>query len=141
MMILVMWAHGARHPHSGQEGNCDGNVDAESPKSSGNIGARDCDGKQLKASTRCRDERARGSKAEVETSSRKPAEQNAQPPDLPKQDYIHVRTRKCLLLQNFASPCHAFSRRSFCPCANNKSSTLFSSRFHLISAFRTASSI
>ncbi|TQE12432.1 hypothetical protein C1H46_002085 [Malus baccata] len=141
MMILVVWAHGARHPHQGQEGDCDGNANVESPKSSGNIGARDCDGKWLKALTRCKDERARGSKVESETSSSKPAEQNAQPPNSPKQDYIHVRIRRGILLQNLAGPCPAFPRRSFCFCANNNSSALFSSRFHLIPAPRTTSSI
>ncbi|KAM1065587.1 hypothetical protein ACFX2B_020880 [Malus domestica] len=69
-------------------------ADDESPKSSGNICASDCDGKRLKTSARCRDESARESKAEAETSSGKPAEQNAQPPDPPKQDYIHVRARR-----------------------------------------------
>nr|QCY41191.1 basic helix-loop-helix transcription factor 1 [Eriobotrya japonica] len=66
----------------------------ESPKSSGNIGASDCDGKRLKTSACCRDESTRELKAEAETSSGKPAEQNAQPPDPPKQDYIHVRARR-----------------------------------------------
>lgn len=52
----------------------------------------DCDGKRLKASG-SRDEN-RDSKAEVETSSGKPVEQNPQPADPPKQDYIHVRARR-----------------------------------------------
>ncbi|XP_048440681.1 transcription factor BHLH094-like [Pyrus x bretschneideri] len=69
-------------------------ADDESPKSSGNIGASDCDAKRLKTSSRCRNESTRELKAEVETSSGKPAEQNAQPPDPPKQDYIHVRARR-----------------------------------------------
>ncbi|CAN6550622.1 unnamed protein product [Malus baccata var. baccata] len=85
--------HGGGHGGASRKRR-DANADAESPKTSGNIGARDCDGKRLKASTRCRDESARESKAEAETSSGKPAEQNAQPPDPPKQDYIHVRARR-----------------------------------------------
>lgn len=65
----------------------------DSPKSSGNIGANDCDGKRLKTAARCRDENLEA-KAEAETSSGKPAEHNTQPPDPPKQDYIHVRARR-----------------------------------------------
>lgn len=52
----------------------------------------DCDGKRLKTSG-CKDENHE-SKPEAEPSSGKPAEQNAQPPDTPKQDYIHVRARR-----------------------------------------------
>ncbi|XP_050373312.1 transcription factor BHLH089 isoform X2 [Argentina anserina] len=65
----------------------------ESPKSSGNIGANDCDGKRIKTAGRCGDENVEA-KAEVETSSGKPVEQKTQPPDPPKQDYIHVRARR-----------------------------------------------
>lgn len=53
----------------------------------------DCDGKRLKTAARSRDE-TRESKAEAETSSGKPVEQSTQPPDPPKQDYIHVRARR-----------------------------------------------
>lgn len=53
----------------------------------------DCDGKRLKTAARCRDENLEA-KAEAETSSGKPAEHNTQPPDPPKQDYIHVRARR-----------------------------------------------
>lgn len=67
----------------------------DSPKgvstSSGN-GVNDCDGKRLKTSG-CKDENHE-SKPEAEPSSDKPAEQNARPPDPPKQDYIHVRARR-----------------------------------------------
>ncbi|CAL2231567.1 unnamed protein product [Prunus armeniaca] len=65
----------------------------ESPKSSGHIGGSDCDGKRLKTAARSRDE-TRESRAEAETSSGKPVEQSTQPPDPPKQDYIHVRARR-----------------------------------------------
>nr|XP_011463412.1 PREDICTED: transcription factor bHLH79 isoform X2 [Fragaria vesca subsp. vesca] len=68
--------------------------DESSPKSSGNIGAGDCDGKRHKTGGRCGDENHEA-KAEVETSSGKPVEQSTtQPPDPPKQDYIHVRARR-----------------------------------------------
>ncbi|PRQ41269.1 putative transcription factor bHLH family [Rosa chinensis] len=67
--------------------------DESSPKSSGNIGANGCDGKRLKTAGRCGDENLEA-KAEAETSSGKPVEQNTQPPDPPKQDYIHVRARR-----------------------------------------------
>ncbi|BBG94156.1 BIG PETAL P [Prunus dulcis] len=53
----------------------------------------DCDGKRLKTAARSRDETCE-SKAEAETSSGKPVEQSTQPPDPPKQDYIHVRARR-----------------------------------------------
>ncbi|XP_039006318.1 transcription factor BHLH089-like isoform X2 [Hibiscus syriacus] len=54
----------------------------------------DCDGKRLKASVGT-DER-QDSKADAEPSSGKPVEEKAQPPppEPPKQDYIHVRTRR-----------------------------------------------
>ncbi|KAM5566624.1 hypothetical protein ABKV19_014994 [Rosa sericea] len=53
----------------------------------------DCDGKRLKTAGRCGDENLEA-KAEAETSSGKPVEQNTQPPDPPRQDYIHVRARR-----------------------------------------------
>ncbi|XP_010257697.1 PREDICTED: transcription factor bHLH79-like isoform X1 [Nelumbo nucifera] len=62
--------------------------------SSGND-VNDCDGKRLKVS-RSKDENG-DSKTETEASSgarNKPAEQNTQPPERPKQDYIHVWARK-----------------------------------------------
>ncbi|XP_061991575.1 transcription factor BHLH089 isoform X1 [Rosa rugosa] len=71
----------------------DADEEESSPKSSGNIGANDSDGKRLKTAGRCGDENLEA-KAEAETSSGKPVEQNTQPPDPPKQDYIHVRARR-----------------------------------------------
>ncbi|XP_022725574.1 transcription factor BHLH089-like isoform X3 [Durio zibethinus] len=59
--------------------------------SSGNT-MNDDDEKRLKASG-SRDEN-HDSKAEAEPSSGKPVEQKAQPPEPPKQDYIHVRARR-----------------------------------------------
>ncbi|XWS68898.1 hypothetical protein CRYUN_Cryun04dG0133200 [Craigia yunnanensis] len=59
--------------------------------SSGNV-MNDGDGKRLKASGG-RDEN-HDSKSEAEPSSGKPVEQKAQPPEPPKQDYIHVRARR-----------------------------------------------
>ncbi|XP_010272169.1 PREDICTED: transcription factor bHLH79-like isoform X2 [Nelumbo nucifera] len=62
--------------------------------SSGND-VNDCDGKRLKVSG-SKDENG-DSKAEVEASSdagNKAAEQNTQPPERLKQDYIHVRARR-----------------------------------------------
>ncbi|KAE8730230.1 Transcription factor BPE [Hibiscus syriacus] len=58
---------------------------------SGN-GVSICDRKKLKASG-CRDEND-DSKLEAESSSGKLVEQKAQPPEPPKQDYIHVRARR-----------------------------------------------
>ncbi|KAL9424059.1 hypothetical protein AB3S75_036022 [Citrus x aurantiifolia] len=52
----------------------------------------DSDGKRIKTSG-SRDDN-HNSKAEAEPSSVKPAEQNSQPPEPPKQDYIHVRARR-----------------------------------------------
>ncbi|KDO82684.1 hypothetical protein CISIN_1g024344mg [Citrus sinensis] len=52
----------------------------------------DSDGKRIKTSG-SRDDNHH-SKAEAEPSSVKPAEQNSQPPEPPKQDYIHVRARR-----------------------------------------------
>ncbi|XP_024022584.1 transcription factor BHLH089 [Morus notabilis] len=70
-------------------------VEDDSPKgvstSSGN-GVNDCDGKRLKT-LGCKEENHE-SKAEAELSAGKPAEQNARPPEPPKQDYIHVRARR-----------------------------------------------
>ncbi|KAF7809221.1 transcription factor BHLH089-like [Senna tora] len=56
-------------------------------------GVNDGEGKRLKTSVN-RNE-SRDPKAEAETSSGKPAEQNTEPtPEPPKQDYIHVRARR-----------------------------------------------
>lgn len=55
-------------------------------------GVNDSDGKRIKTSG-SRDDN-HNSKAEAEPSSVKPAEQNSQPPEPPKQDYIHVRARR-----------------------------------------------
>ncbi|XP_058008809.1 transcription factor BHLH089 isoform X4 [Hevea brasiliensis] len=55
-------------------------------------GVSDTDAKRLKASGD-RDEN-HDSKADAEPSSGKHVEQNAQPPEPPKQDYIHVRARR-----------------------------------------------
>lgn len=52
----------------------------------------DSDGKRIKTSG-SRDDN-HNSKAEAEPSSVKPAEQNSQLPEPPKQDYIHVRARR-----------------------------------------------
>ncbi|XP_037491717.1 transcription factor BHLH089-like [Jatropha curcas] len=52
----------------------------------------DSDAKRLKTSGN-RDEN-HDSKTEAEPSSGKPVEQNTQPPEPPKQDYIHVRARR-----------------------------------------------
>ncbi|KAK9277538.1 hypothetical protein L1049_007082 [Liquidambar formosana] len=75
----------------------DAGKEDESPKavstSGGNgNGMIDNDGKRMKTSG-SRDEN-RNAKAEMEESSGKPAEQNAQPSEPPKQDYIHVRARR-----------------------------------------------
>ncbi|GLT41591.1 hypothetical protein SLA2020_156430 [Shorea laevis] len=59
--------------------------------SSGN-GVNDGDGKRLKTSG-CMDVNQE-SKVEAEHGSGKPVEQKAQPPEPPKQDYIHVRARR-----------------------------------------------
>ncbi|KAK6922095.1 Myc-type, basic helix-loop-helix (bHLH) domain [Dillenia turbinata] len=59
--------------------------------SSGNA-MNDSDGKRLK-SQRSREENHE-SKTDMEANSGKPVEQMAQPPDPPKQDYIHVRARR-----------------------------------------------
>ncbi|KAK6931156.1 Myc-type, basic helix-loop-helix (bHLH) domain [Dillenia turbinata] len=71
------------------------NADDDSMKivstSSGNA-MSDSDGKRLK-SQRSREENHE-LKTDMETNSGKPVEQNAQPPDPPKQDYIHVRARR-----------------------------------------------
>ncbi|KAJ4711223.1 Transcription factor [Melia azedarach] len=72
-------------------------VEDESAKvvstSSGNgNGVNDSDGKRIKTSG-SRDEN-HNSKTEAEPSSGKPVEQNSQPPEPPKQDYIHVRARR-----------------------------------------------
>ncbi|XP_044480717.1 transcription factor BHLH089-like [Mangifera indica] len=70
-------------------------VEDESPKvvstSTGN-GVNDSDGKRIKTSG-SRDDN-QNSKADIEPSSGKPVEQNSQPPEPPKQDYIHVRARR-----------------------------------------------
>ncbi|OAY61496.1 transcription factor BHLH089 [Manihot esculenta] len=55
-------------------------------------GMSDADAKRLKTSEN-RDENP-DPKADAELSSGKPVEQNAQPPEPPKQDYIHVRARR-----------------------------------------------
>lgn len=63
--------------------------------SNGNDNAEDasCDGKRLKSRDGNRDSKAGG--AESERSSEKPVDQSAiQPPEPPKQDYIHVRARR-----------------------------------------------
>ncbi|KAJ7953717.1 transcription factor bHLH79 [Quillaja saponaria] len=61
--------------------------------SNGGNGVHDCNGKRLKTSG-CRDESC-DAKAEAEPSSGKTVEQNTQqPPEPPKQDYIHVRARR-----------------------------------------------
>ncbi|XP_038692814.1 transcription factor BHLH089-like isoform X2 [Tripterygium wilfordii] len=53
----------------------------------------ECNGKRRKSSA-CRDETGE-SKAKAETSGGKASEkQNTQPPEPPKQDYIHVRARR-----------------------------------------------
>ncbi|KAJ9187569.1 hypothetical protein P3X46_003010 [Hevea brasiliensis] len=55
-------------------------------------GVSDSDTKKLKTSG-SRDDN-RNSKTDAETSSGKHVEQNVQPPEPPKQDYIHVRARR-----------------------------------------------
>ncbi|KAG8498446.1 hypothetical protein CXB51_004946 [Gossypium anomalum] len=60
--------------------------------SSGN-GVSFGDGKKLKASG-CREENDDSKVEAAEPSSGKPVEQNAKPPEPPKQDYIHVRARR-----------------------------------------------
>lgn len=56
------------------------------------IGQNDSDGKRIKTSGSRDDNHS--SKAEEEPSLGKLAEQNSQPPEPPKQDYIHVRARR-----------------------------------------------
>lgn len=60
--------------------------------SSNGNGVNDSDAKRLKTSG-SRDENL-DSKTDAEPSSGKPVEQNTQPPEPPKQDYIHVRARR-----------------------------------------------
>ncbi|XP_050237488.1 transcription factor BHLH089 [Mercurialis annua] len=61
--------------------------------SSGNgNGLNDSDAKRLKSSGNLDDDH--DSKIEAEPSSGKHVEQNTQPPEPPKQDYIHVRARR-----------------------------------------------
>ncbi|KAH7570186.1 hypothetical protein ACOSP7_018173 [Xanthoceras sorbifolium] len=55
-------------------------------------GVNDCDGKRVKTSG-SRDDN-QNSKTDAELSSDKPVEQNSQPPEPQKQDYIHVRARR-----------------------------------------------
>ncbi|KAF5746663.1 putative DNA binding protein [Tripterygium wilfordii] len=63
--------------------NCNGN----------SVNEFECNGKRSKSSA-CRDENGE-SRAKAETSAGKAAEkQNTQPPETPKQDYIHVRARR-----------------------------------------------
>lgn len=52
----------------------------------------DSDGKRIKTSG-SRDDK-QNSKIEAVPSSGKPVEQNSQPAEPPKQDYIHVRARR-----------------------------------------------
>ncbi|KAK3223155.1 hypothetical protein Dsin_010180 [Dipteronia sinensis] len=62
--------------------------------SSGNAnGLNDCDGKRVKTSGSRGDDN-QNSKTDAEPSSGKPVEQNNQPPEPSKQDYIHVRARR-----------------------------------------------
>ncbi|KAK0574889.1 hypothetical protein LWI29_030514 [Acer saccharum] len=62
--------------------------------SSGNAnGLNDCDGKRVKTFVSRGDDN-QNSKTDAEPSSGKPVEQNNQPPEPSKQDYIHVRARR-----------------------------------------------
>ncbi|XP_031277810.1 transcription factor BHLH089-like [Pistacia vera] len=83
-------AHG-----NGSRKRCE--VEDESAKvvstSSGNgNGVNDSDGKRIKTSGNRDDNQ--NSKTNAEPSSGKPVEQNGQPAEPPKQDYIHVRARR-----------------------------------------------
>lgn len=72
----------------------------------------DSDGKRIKTSG-SRDDN-QNSKADIEPSSGKPVEQNSQPPEPPKQDYIHVRARR-----GQATDSHSLAERVIFPILLN----------------------
>ncbi|XP_057948483.1 transcription factor BHLH089 [Malania oleifera] len=84
-------SHGgaARKRHDAAQAEDDS---AKLVSTSGGNGMNNCNSKRLKTMG-SRDEN-RDSKAEVDVSSGKRGEVNSQPPEPPKQDYIHVRARR-----------------------------------------------
>ncbi|XP_015575316.2 transcription factor BHLH089 isoform X2 [Ricinus communis] len=83
---------GAKRRHDVVEDDSTKVVSSSNGNGNGNGNANDSDAKRLKTSGNL--DENHDSKSEAEPSSGKHVEQNTQPPELPKQDYIHVRARR-----------------------------------------------